>query len=275
MLKKIKLFNLTLANSKLIFDETLKNNTLSILELAFTIKNALRIIKQFHVNKKKIIFVGNPLHINKRLSTIFKKTKHTFVPRSAWVAGHMTNKFAHANLSKKKYNSTKLFSIHRFKKKSSLVVIVDQQRNLTALNEFHSTSIPIISLNSKTKMFDETSVLKVPAKLTSIRSNISTFLFYSLLLKIFKGMNRKYLRIIRRRPKLKTINKKRTYGRPTNPFIIKPKIGGRKRRRLFYNKKIVLNSLDTWNKGAKAPQGKNPANTTPSQLKKQTKKVKV
>jgi hypothetical protein len=186
MLKHLKLFNLTLANSKLIMDEALKTNARGLISLAIKIKSALRIIHKFHINKKRIIFVGNPLHINMRLSRLFRKTKHVFIPRLAWTAGHMTNRF-----SSNKYESIKSFSIYKLKKKGSLVVVIDQLVDSTALNEFHSLRVPIISFNSQTKMFDETSAIKVPAKVLPIKSDLSHLLFYSLLLKIFKSATNK------------------------------------------------------------------------------------
>lgn len=191
MVKNFKIFNLTLTNSKVVFDETLKNNTDNLLDLTIKIKNALKIVHRYHIFKRKIVFVGNPLHINSQLSRMFRKTRHVFIPGSAWVAGHMTNKKSRPRYSKGRYGSTKLFSIYKLKRKSSLVVVIDKLRDSVAHNEFHSAKTPIISLNSGTKMLDETSVVKVPAKLVLLKSNLETFMFYSLLLKIFKRGKRK------------------------------------------------------------------------------------
>jgi hypothetical protein len=233
MLKHLKLFNLTLANSKLIIDEALKTDATSLIRLAIKIKSALRIIHKFHVNKKRIVFVGNPLNINKRLSRMFRKTKHVFIPRLAWTAGHMTNRF-----SSNKYENTKSFSIYKLKKKGSLVVVIDQLVDLTALNEFHSLSVPIISFNSKTKMFDETSAIKVPAKVLPIKSDLSNLLFYSLLFKIFKSsikkkhkryrLKKKYIkrRDLKMRKKKLLLKK----ARKRSPYGYRPKFGKPEKR---------------------------------------------
>jgi ribosomal protein S2 len=246
MIKHFKLFNLTLANSKLVIRDASKHNTPCLTSVAIKLKSALRVIHKFHINKKKIIFVGNPLDINKQLTRVLKKTKHAFIPRSAWIAGHMTNKLAHAKISHDKYDETQLFSIHKLKKKGSLVIIIDQLWDLIALNEFHSLNIPIISLNSKTKMLDETIAIKVPAKLVPIKSNLSNVLFYSLLLKIFQiAKNKKYKRYYFKRLATEKRFKfrKRRFGlkkkrrRPSRSFRLL-----RKKR---HSKKKLLNAISS------------------------------
>lgn len=206
-IKKFKLFNIKLASSRLI-DQTLEKNNIrrSVLDLASRIKKALKIIQKYHVCKKRIIFIGNPFYINKQLTTILKKSKHIFIPRFAWVAGHISNRFTRSKKLRNGYNQTKLYSIHKLKKKSSLVVIIDELREPIALNEHHKAKLPVITLNSQTNMLDEPSIFKIPAKLVTIKSNINLSLFYSLLIVVLKeSATKKYKHyrqyVTRKKPK--------------------------------------------------------------------------
>lgn len=195
--KIFKLLNLKLANSSLII-QSLKKNTLSLVATVSQIKKVFKIIHSYHRSKKRIIFIGNPLYINKQLTTMLKKTRHLFVPKSAWIAGHIANRFTRSNMPHIE-NITKIFSIRKLKKKSDLVVIVDPEKEHVALKEHHSAKIPIISLNSKTDMLNEMSAYKVNAKLTSLKSDLNVFLFYSLLVSVLKATRtKKYKRYAQR-----------------------------------------------------------------------------
>ena len=115
MLKKFKLLNFKIANSSLII-KSLEKSTLNIITVVSQIKKALKIIHRYHISKKQIIFIGNPLYINNQLTTMLKKSKHLFVPKSAWVAGHIANRFTRSIIPHKD-NITKIFSIRKLKKK--------------------------------------------------------------------------------------------------------------------------------------------------------------
>lgn len=214
MLKNFKLLNLKLVNSSLII-KSLKKNTLDLLTLVSQIKKVFKIIYKYHISKKRIIFIGNPIYVNKQLTQILKKTKHLFVPQSAWVAGHIANRFTRSKISHTA-NTTKLFSIRKLKKKSSLVVIINPLKDIIAINEHHAAKRPIIALNSQADMLNETSAYKVPVKLTSLKAELNLFLFYSLLLSVFKTANtKKYKRYARHiqnyKKNLKRIMKKPHY----------------------------------------------------------------
>jgi ribosomal protein S2 len=193
MLQNFKLLNLKLANSNLII-KSLKKNTLGLLATISQIKKVFKIIYRYHISKKRIIFIGNPVYINKQLTTMLKKTKHLFVPHSAWVAGHIANRFTRSKISHTE-NTPKLFSIRKLKKKSSLVVIINPLKDSIAINEHHAVKLPVIALNSKADMLNETSTYKIPVKLTSLKADLNLFLFYSLLLSVFKTAHlKKYKR---------------------------------------------------------------------------------
>jgi hypothetical protein len=191
MIRNFKLLNLKLANSGLIIKRVIEENLSHLLIIASQIKKVLRVIYQYHINKKRILFIGNPLYVNAKLARMLKKTKHVFIPRGAWVAGHIADRFARATQMTHKKSKIKLFSIRNLKKKSHLVVIIDRSLDFVALKEHHSAKIPIVALNDNTKMFNETGTYKVSAKLAYLRSELAELLFYSLLVSVFKKAGRK------------------------------------------------------------------------------------
>jgi ribosomal protein S2 len=206
MIENSKIFNLKLINSRLIHQTLEKNNTEILLALASRIKRALKIIQKYHISKKRILFIGNPFYINAQLTKILKKSRHAFIPRFAWVAGHITNRLTRSKKSRRNFSKTKIFSINTLKKKSSLVVIIDELIDPIALKEHHSARIPVISLNSQTNPFNDKSAFKIPAKLVPMKADLNLSLFYSLLIAVLKkSVTKKYSRyskhITRKKPK--------------------------------------------------------------------------
>lgn len=201
MLKNFKLLNLKLANAGLILKRVIKDNFLLFLTVTSQIKKVFRVIYRFHMSKKRIIFIGNPFYINKQLTLMLKRTKHVFVPQSAWVAGHIADRFTRPTKMAHKKSKIKLFSLRNLKKKSDLVVIINRCEDSIALNEHHSAKIPIVTLNDNTSMLNETSAYKVSAKLAYLRSEISELLFYSLLLSVLKKASSTRSKLISKRLK--------------------------------------------------------------------------
>lgn len=213
MLKKFKLLNFKIANSSLLI-KSIEKNSLRVITVISQIKKALKIIHKYHISKKQILFIGNPLYINNQLTTMLKKSKHLFVPKSAWVAGHIANRFTRSSSISHTGNVTKLFSIRKLKKKSSLVVIIDPVKDNIALKEHNCAKIPVIALNSKADMLNEMSTFKVTAKVTPLKSDLNLFLFYSLLISVLKKTQiKKYKRYAKQikkfRLNLKSLIKKK------------------------------------------------------------------
>jgi ribosomal protein S2 len=85
-----KLLKLKLIKSKILKkDHLIKNLTIESIESRF--KKALKIIYSYHINDKKILFVGNSININKEIVKLLRNTRHIFIPKSAWIAGIITN----------------------------------------------------------------------------------------------------------------------------------------------------------------------------------------
>ena len=88
---------------------------------------------------------------------MLKNSKHLFFPESYWEKGLLTNKINVFKYLKKKVNSvnskhknlnTKITSYSLIKKKPDLIIILNQNnKNITLIDEAIKLKIPIISLN--------------------------------------------------------------------------------------------------------------------------------
>jgi ribosomal protein S2 len=186
--KNFKLLKLNLIKSKILKkNHYLKNITLEDIE--FRLKKILNLIYLYHSSNKKILFVGNPLKINTELKIILSRTKHIFIPKSAWITGIITNQNSYLkSLFKKKTNTLNVISerILQLKKKSDLIVIMDQELDFQALEEGYKTNIPVICLNSDLNIFNNKISYKVPGNFIISKNKLKNNLFYSILLSTFK-----------------------------------------------------------------------------------------
>lgn len=182
-----KLLKLKLLQSKIIKKHHLVNN-ITLENIESRLKKALQIIYLYHINNKKIIFVGNPLNINKEIIKILENTNHVFIPKSAWIAGFLTNsKSAVKLLLKKNSNLTAISQrLIQLKKKSDLIVIMDQTVDLIALEEGYSSKLPVISLNNNLNFFDYKSNYKVPGNFIFSKNKLKNNFFYSILIATLK-----------------------------------------------------------------------------------------
>jgi ribosomal protein S2 len=182
-----KLLKLKLIKSKILKKKHFLNAiTLESIELK--IKKALYLIYLYHLNNKRILFVGNPLNINKELTKFFIKTKHIFIPKSSWIAGVITNQYSSFKSHFKQESQINKVSkrLLQLKKRGDLIVIIDQQLEMQALNESYIAKLPVISINSDSNSFDEKSNYKIPTNLVTVKHKINNNLFYSLLLTTLK-----------------------------------------------------------------------------------------
>jgi ribosomal protein S2 len=181
-LLKLKLIKLKILKKK----HFLTNITLENIELK--IKKVLYLIYLYHLNNKRIIFIGNPLSINKELTKIFLNTKHIFIPKSSWIAGVITNQYSSFKSYFKQESQINKISkrLLQLKKRGDLIVIIDHEAEVQALNESYIAKLPVILINSNLPSFDEKSDYKIPVNLISSKHKINNNLFYSLLLTIIK-----------------------------------------------------------------------------------------
>ena len=102
-IRKIKKFQYTLLKLNLIKDQVYKkkiqknnyddvfNIKTEIIELH--LKKALQIIYKYHMNHKKILFIGVPQNFQKKFSNILRNTKHIAIPKSIWINGVLSNRY--------------------------------------------------------------------------------------------------------------------------------------------------------------------------------------
>jgi ribosomal protein S2 len=188
--KRYKLLKFNLIHSKIIKKNHLKIK-ISADDIETRLKKALKLIFFYHVSNKKILFVGNPLNINKEISKLLNKTKHIFIPNDAWTFGMITNvidfSFPSYFFKKEKKNLNILcHKIAKIKKKSDLVVIIDENNEVQALKESYSTRLPVITLNSNLNPFEDKPSYKIPGNFICSKSKTKNNFFYLILLTTLK-----------------------------------------------------------------------------------------
>jgi ribosomal protein S2 len=186
--KNYKLLKFNLLKSK-IFKKPHYLQNISIEDIEFRYKKILNIIYLYHISNKKILFVGNPAKINRKIKSILSKTKHIFIPKSAWITGIITNQNLYLkSLFKQKTDILNSISerILQLKKKSDLIIIIDEKLDNKALEESYKSNIPVIALNSELNIFNNKVNFKVPGNFVVTKNKLKNNLFYSILLSIFK-----------------------------------------------------------------------------------------
>ena len=115
------------------------------------LKKALLIIFNYHVNNKKILFIGISKDIlNKSLKN---KTNHIFLPKSYWIKGLLTNKLTVFKSIKTSLNQTdqnkldKLKNYFLLKHKPNLIVVFNVESSKPILLETVKLKIPVIIFN--------------------------------------------------------------------------------------------------------------------------------
>lgn len=202
--RKIKKFQYTLLKLSLIknqvykkkiqksqYDDVLNNKT-EIIELH--LKRALQIIYKYHMNHKKILFIGVPQNFQKNISSVLKNTKHIAIPKSIWINGVISNRsaiFRHLYLKRQKNIEKKnrlqnktIFFLMSVIRRPDLIVIFNQDLEKNALNETYKLKLPIITINNNL-FFDTKSSYKVPGNFQSIykKTHHAIFLILTSILK--------------------------------------------------------------------------------------------
>jgi ribosomal protein S2 len=211
-INKHKLFKLKLIKSKVLKKKHYLND-ITIENIVLKLKKVLYLIYKYHLNNKRILFIGNPLKINKELTKVFIKTKHIFIPKSYWIDGIITNQQSSFKSHFKQESQINKISqrLLQLKKRGDLAVIIDQKSENSALKESYVARIPVISLNSNSNDFDEKSNYNVPVSLVSSKHNINNNLFYSLLFTTLKKAQiaKKKFSFLVHKVKIKSLNFKK------------------------------------------------------------------
>jgi ribosomal protein S2 len=166
--KKIKKFQYTLLKLNLIKSQVYKkekqtnhyedvlNTKTELIELQ--LKRSLQIIYKYHMNQKKILFIGIPQNFQKKFSKILKNSKHIAIPQSIWINGILSNRFAtlrslylkrQKNIKKKNWLQNKIiYFLISVIKQPDLIVIFNPSVEKIALRETYKLRLPIIALDS-------------------------------------------------------------------------------------------------------------------------------
>jgi ribosomal protein S2 len=191
---KSKLIKIGLIKSHIVPKHTNKsslNFKLDQLEVYF--KKVLTLIFQYHINRKKILFIGVNRKIQKKLKKKLKKTKHLFFPDSYWIRGLLTNypNFLRSFQSKKNssiFNTIKNRELNKyllFRKKPHLIVMFNETPQPLILNEAVKLKIPIIALNYEI-ILNNTTYYHLPGNFNySNGKNHMILLFLNSILKTF------------------------------------------------------------------------------------------
>jgi ribosomal protein S2 len=186
-----KLLKLKLIKTK-VYKKKNHFNNLRIEDIEYRLKKALRIIYKYHTNNKKILFIGTPIHIGKKIKYILKNTEHSFIPESTWINGIITNQascFKYLSKNSKASNNKIPELLFKLKNKSDLIVVFNKLSDSTALNEGYVSRIPIISLNGNLDILETKSAYKIPGNFTFTKKKIRDNFFFSLLIATFKKAN--------------------------------------------------------------------------------------
>nr|YP_009495534.1 ribosomal protein S2 [Psammoneis japonica]AWQ64264.1 ribosomal protein S2 [Psammoneis japonica] len=196
---KYNLFKLKLIQSKvyktkirkLFFDKSL-DVFLEDIQLHF--KKVLQIIYEYHINNKRILFIGVPSFLQKKFKKILRKTNHFSIPEALWMNGILSNNksaiFRNLNIKrlkkikKQKHNTDDLNLLLKITKKPDLIVTFDRNLDSNAIEEMYKLRIPIISLNNAL-CFDFKVAYSIPENSIKANQQVSNSIFL-VLSSIFK-----------------------------------------------------------------------------------------
>lgn len=191
-LNKINLYKSKILKLKLIQTKIYKknyNNFIKIEDISSRLKKALHIIYNYHINNKRIVFIGTPINISYKFKKLLKKTKHIIIPESIWISGLFTNQetcLKHLTKNLKFTNNKTSKTLFQLEKKIDLIVILDFNSNKEAINEAYLTKIPLIFLNCDFKALNNNLIYKIPGNFKFTKKKIRDMFFYSILGATFK-----------------------------------------------------------------------------------------
>lgn len=122
-----------------------------IINFESVLKHSLKIIFEYHVTKKTILFIGFPKF--KKYNNLLNKIRHKFIPPNCWINGLLINKTNVLNFIKSKTKSKILLTLLKIKKKPDLIVIMPFENKIVnskeLLMEINKLKIPYINFNEQ------------------------------------------------------------------------------------------------------------------------------
>jgi len=191
--RNYKLFKYNLLKLQIYSDRT-KRNAFEVSnpasgQIEAYIKQALKIIFEYHKRHFKILFIGFPVISKLKQMRLIHFTNHNFVSQKSWISGIFRNRFSIlsylTSLNSQNF-SKRLKLLLTLKAKPHLVVVFGQEIETNVIDEFYKTGIPILSFN-----YNFLNVSKITYKILGnfnfIEKNLRItcfFLLYSILKKI-------------------------------------------------------------------------------------------
>jgi ribosomal protein S2 len=159
------------------------NKTIEILP---RLKKALNVIFKYHINNKRILFIGNS---NQKLITALTQTKHIFIPQSIWVEGILTNSESFFKQFLEKSNKTsrqKFNAFEQLNKTIDLIVIINEHFSNKIIDEANKAQIPTIVCNCELEMFNTKPCFKIPNNDKKLTNNFLYSILVAIIYKISK-----------------------------------------------------------------------------------------
>lgn len=161
----------------------INGNLIQSIEANSLIKRSLNIVNKYNLHNKKILFIGVPVSLQKKIKHTIKGTKHRFITERTWVHGSLTN---NVDKSQKKFLEKNSKKFLKFIENPDLIVVLTDNKEKIPLKEAFKLKIPTICvgniLNSDIK-----SSYNVPCKSELRKKEFS--LYFSLVLSTLKRGN--------------------------------------------------------------------------------------
>ena len=181
--KKLNNLNYKLIKFELIKSRIVSNYfskfqfTESFNKIEIYLKKALSLIFQFHINNKKILFIGIPEEISQKFKKIH--SKHVFLPEEYWIKGLLTNKITIYKFIKSNLTDIKIDNLENYfslKHKPDLIVLFNVKSFKDILRESRKLNIPVINFNPDI-LFEDKNLYTVQGNFEQLFKNKNNFLF--------------------------------------------------------------------------------------------------
>jgi len=172
------------------------------------LKQALKIIFEYHKRHLKILFIGFPIVCKIEQIKLLFFTNHNFIPQKSWISGIFRNRssiFSYLASMQSQNFSKNLKLLLTIKAKPHLVVVFNEKIEANIINEFYKIGIPILSFNCNFLNISKTTY-KVSGNFDFLKKNIKITYFFLLytILKTIPLQKKSQLHKIRNRAVIKT-----------------------------------------------------------------------
>jgi|YelNatPaOPRAMG01_1025707.scaffolds.fasta_scaffold18628_4 ribosomal protein S2 len=223
-IQKKQLFNTKLTKLKLleagIYTNKL-NTPRKTIETVYNLKKALTVIYKYHINRKKILFVGEDLNLPFNFKKLLIGSNHIMLPKHVWMNGILTNKFMffkHLKTNRNTLNTAVYTSLYKLKKRFNLIVIINSVYKENIIKESYQSNIPVIFLGNCLNSEYATSSYNIPGNFQFLKKKGIDKFFYLLLVALLKKGNivKKYKKV--NMAEYKKVNKTKNKKKGKNVF---------------------------------------------------------